>query len=176
MCLLSKYIILTCTRVHIHSRCALHKLFTQLIRLLLRKCILPSHRKCLVTCLIELVCVSIFLHGNTVGKTIILSTWQILHTWIGGLPSQRWCCRLQLRLIGKTEQLLHGACLLYLHSAPHFCGNYSNTHSKKKNNSINEKNTWKCVFPNKRGMHVMFFITEWCLFPTPTNQIKINST
>lgn len=91
----SKYIILTCTHVCIYIQdvhcinCLLN-----LIRLLLRKCILPSHRKCLVTCLIELMCVSIFLHGNTVEKTIILSTWQILHTWIGGLPFQRLCCRL----------------------------------------------------------------------------------
>lgn len=58
LCLLSKYIILTCT-ICMYIQDALHKLFSQLIRLLLRKCILPSHRN--VTCLIELMlCLNFF--------------------------------------------------------------------------------------------------------------------
>jgi len=99
------------TCVHIHSRCALHKLFTQLIRLLLlRKCILPSLRKCLVTCLIELMlCLNFFFTWKYCWEYhyfVHLADSSYLSL---GLPSQRLRCRLWLRLIGKTGQLLHGA-------------------------------------------------------------------
>lgn len=140
------------TCVHIHSRCALHKLFTQLIRLLLRKCILPSH-----------MFSNLSNWTNVVSQFFTLKyCWEdhyFVHlaesthlSW--GLPSQGLYYRLWLRLIGKTGQLLHGACLLYLDSAPHFCGN-SNTHSLKKKVQM-RKILEKCLFHNKRNACYVF--------------------
>lgn len=176
MCLLSKYIILTCTHVCIYiQRCALHKLFTQLIRLLLlRKCILPSLRKCLVTCLIELMlCLTFFPWKYCWENHYFVHLADSLYLSLG-LPPQGLCCRLWLRSIGKTGQLLHGAAYYIWIQHLIFVGILVPTVLKKKYKW--EKNL-KVSFSNKRNAcYVLFVFCSVMPFPLHLLTIQINNT
>lgn len=126
------------------------QMFIQLIRLLLRwKCILLSQCKCWVTslksnwtnvslCFMWKYCREDYYFVHLADSSQL--------SW--GLSSQGLCCRLWPRLIGKTGQFLHGACLLHISLAPHFCGS-CNAHSsfKKKKN---------CIFILIQEMHAVF--------------------
>lgn len=102
---------LTCTHVCIYIQ-DVHCIncFIQLIRLLLlRKCILPSLHKCFSNLIELMLCLNFFFTWKYCWEDhyfVHLADSSYLSL---GLPSQGLCCRLWLRLIGKTGQLLHGA-------------------------------------------------------------------